>query len=127
MYLQRPENVVNSSKAQLIHSRYNNTTITSINHRHNSTTNSKSAKQISSSSSKPESSTNNSMGLINKNVHHLRKLGAVAASQSPSPQNQNEGCLAAWSRILSSGKFDTDQESLDFAEKEGSCPYSVGK
>jgi hypothetical protein len=37
----------------------------------------------------------------------------------------SSGCMAAWERILLSGKYDTDQQSLDDAEKEGSCKYAL--
>ena len=36
-----------------------------------------------------------------------------------------EKCLAEWGNILTSGKYDTDQESLDEAEKIGSCSALV--
>lgn len=34
-------------------------------------------------------------------------------------------CLAAWEEVLLSGRFDTDQESIDEAERQGSCPNSM--
>ena len=36
-------------------------------------------------------------------------------------RGRGEGCLKKWEEILLSGQFDTDQESLDAAEKEGAC------
>ena len=36
-------------------------------------------------------------------------------------RGRGEGCLKRWEEILLSGQFDTDQESLDAAEKEGAC------
>jgi hypothetical protein len=39
---------------------------------------------------------------------------------------EKEGsCMRAWAHVLSSGMFDTDQESLDFVEKNGSCPHAT--
>lgn len=40
-------------------------------------------------------------------------------------RNHGVNCLKAWGDILSSGKFQTDQESLDFAEKQGNCTNNV--
>jgi hypothetical protein len=40
-------------------------------------------------------------------------------------RGQSVHCLRAWGEILVSGRFQTDQESLDFAEKNGSCPNAV--
>ncbi len=40
-------------------------------------------------------------------------------------RNHGVNCLKAWGDILSSGKFQTDQESLDFAEKQGNCTSNV--
>lgn len=34
-------------------------------------------------------------------------------------------CLKAWAKVLGSGMYDTDQESLDFTENNGSCPHAV--
>ena len=34
-------------------------------------------------------------------------------------------CLKAWKEILLSGKYDTDQESLDEAERVGKCKYII--
>lgn len=34
-------------------------------------------------------------------------------------------CLAAWGEILLSGQFDTDQESIDEAERQGRCPNAM--
>ncbi len=34
-------------------------------------------------------------------------------------------CLQAWEKILLSGKYGTDQQSLDEAEKLGYCPNAV--
>lgn len=36
-------------------------------------------------------------------------------------RGKGEACLKKWEEILLSGRFDTDQESLDAAEKEGAC------
>lgn len=40
------------------------------------------------------------------------------------PKGQNP-CMASWAHVLSSGMFNTDQESLDFVEKNGSCPNAM--
>lgn len=34
-------------------------------------------------------------------------------------------CLKAWATILNSGKYDTDQQSLDEAERLGNCTYNM--
>ena len=34
-------------------------------------------------------------------------------------------CMAEWEKILLSGKFDTDQESIDEAERTKKCPHSL--
>lgn len=34
-------------------------------------------------------------------------------------------CLSAWAEILLSGQFDTDQESIDEAERQGRCPNAM--
>lgn len=34
-------------------------------------------------------------------------------------------CLKAWAKVLGSGMYDTDQESLDFSERNGSCRNAV--
>jgi hypothetical protein len=34
-------------------------------------------------------------------------------------------CLKAWEEILLSGKFETDQESIDEAEHQGRCPNAM--
>jgi hypothetical protein len=39
-------------------------------------------------------------------------------------RGKGETCLKKWEEVLLSGKFDTDQESLDHAEKLGACPHS---
>lgn len=38
-------------------------------------------------------------------------------------RGKGETCLKKWEETLLSGRFDTDQESLDSAEKEGACPH----
>lgn len=40
-------------------------------------------------------------------------------------RNQGSNCLSRWASILRSGRFNTDQESLDFAENDGSCSQMV--
>lgn len=40
-------------------------------------------------------------------------------------RGQSDQCMKGWASILSSGMFNTDQESLDFAEKNGSCPQAL--
>jgi hypothetical protein len=40
-------------------------------------------------------------------------------------RSHSETCLKEWARVLSSGRFTTDQESIDFSEANGFCPYSV--
>lgn len=42
-------------------------------------------------------------------------------------RGKGEACLKKWEETLLSGTFDTDQESLDAAEKSGACPnlYSM--
>lgn len=37
-------------------------------------------------------------------------------------RGKGEACLQKWGELLLSGQFDTDQESLDAAEKAGACP-----
>jgi hypothetical protein len=37
-------------------------------------------------------------------------------------RGKGEACLKKWGELLLSGQFDTDQESLDAAEKAGACP-----
>lgn len=34
-------------------------------------------------------------------------------------------CLKSWGDILLSGKYDTDQESIDFAEESGACTNAL--
>jgi hypothetical protein len=41
-------------------------------------------------------------------------------------RDQSTTCLRAWASVLSSGRYNTDQESLDFAESNGSCTNSIG-
>jgi hypothetical protein len=36
-------------------------------------------------------------------------------------RGKGEACLKKWEEILLSGRFDTDQQSLDAAEHEGAC------
>jgi hypothetical protein len=36
-------------------------------------------------------------------------------------RGKGETCLRKWEEILLSGRFDTDQQSLDAAEQEGAC------
>lgn len=38
-------------------------------------------------------------------------------------RNRGSKCMQAWEKILLSGRFDTDQESLDAAEQEGACTH----
>lgn len=38
---------------------------------------------------------------------------------------QPNSCLKAWATVLSSGMYTTDQESLDFTERNMSCPHVV--
>lgn len=40
-------------------------------------------------------------------------------------RNFGQNCLSGWEKILLSGKYDTDQESLDEAERLGYCPNLV--
>jgi hypothetical protein len=40
-------------------------------------------------------------------------------------RGQGSGCLAKWKEILLSGKYGTDQQSIDEAERQGSCPKMV--
>jgi hypothetical protein len=40
-------------------------------------------------------------------------------------RNHGVECLKAWGDILSSGKFNTDQQSLDYAEQQGNCTNNV--
>ncbi|KAJ1423391.1 hypothetical protein B484DRAFT_451891 [Ochromonadaceae sp. CCMP2298] len=40
-------------------------------------------------------------------------------------RGKGEGCLARWREELLSGKFESDQESLDAAEKGGACPNAL--
>lgn len=40
-------------------------------------------------------------------------------------RHNGSGCLKEWSRIIMSGKFDTDQESLDEAEASGACKNTL--
>jgi hypothetical protein len=44
------------------------------------------------------------------------KAGAVTGTDT---------CMAAWETILLSGRFNTDQESLDEAERIGACPSAL--
>ena len=37
-------------------------------------------------------------------------------------RSEGQACRTGWGKILESGKFETDQESLDEAEKIGDCP-----
>ena len=37
-------------------------------------------------------------------------------------RNHGEKCLEEWGKILKSGKYGTDQESIDEAERQGHCP-----
>ncbi len=37
-------------------------------------------------------------------------------------RGKGEACLQKWGELLLSGQFNTDQESLDAAEKAGACP-----
>ena len=38
---------------------------------------------------------------------------------------ETETCMNAWERILLSGQYNTDQESMDEAERIGACPRSL--
>lgn len=40
-------------------------------------------------------------------------------------RNMGNTCLSEWEKILLSGKYGTDQESIDEAENQGKCPNSV--
>ena len=42
---------------------------------------------------------------------------------APVPTGKNK-CLQAWADVLASGRYDTDQESLDAAERNGACPHA---
>ena len=39
-------------------------------------------------------------------------------------RGQGKRCLQAWADVLASGRFKTDQESLDQAERSGACPQT---
>jgi hypothetical protein len=40
-------------------------------------------------------------------------------------ETEAETCMNAWERILLSGQYNTDQESMDEAERIGACPRSL--
>lgn len=48
-------------------------------------------------------------------------LSRHGGSSAPGGKNK---CLDAWAEVLASGRFDTDQESLDAAERTGSCRHA---
>ena len=39
--------------------------------------------------------------------------------------DKDQTCMSAWENILLSGRFNTDQESMDEAEKIGACPHAL--
>ena len=39
--------------------------------------------------------------------------------------DKEQTCMSAWENILLSGRFNTDQESMDEAEKIGACPHAL--
>ena len=49
---------------------------------------------------------------IKKNTHAVAEI-------------ETETCMKAWERILLSGQYNTDQESMDEAERIGACPRSL--
>lgn len=54
----------------------------------------------------------------------IRKLDASPAAQMGSKTGPDT-CMSAWETILLSGRFNTDQESLDEAERIGACPSAL--
>jgi len=48
-----------------------------------------------------------------------------ALDDNNSNKKGQNACMASWAHVLSSGMFNTDQESLDFVEKNGSCPNAM--
>ena len=42
-----------------------------------------------------------------------------------SKRYHGQNCLKEWSRIILSGKYDTDQESMDAAEESGKCEHTL--
>lgn len=52
--------------------------------------------------------------------------GDGTSRQDAAMSSESESaCLKAWERILLSGRFNTDQESMDEAERQGACPNAL--
>mmetsp|Transcript_20561 Transcript_20561/g.21229 ORF Transcript_20561/g.21229 Transcript_20561/m.21229 type:complete len:121 (+) Transcript_20561:3-365(+) len=39
--------------------------------------------------------------------------------------NQKSNCIVEWRNVLLSGRYTTDQQSIDYAEKKGDCPDTL--
>jgi hypothetical protein len=46
----------------------------------------------------------------------------VALSQKPTPPS---ACIDEWRNVLLSGRYNTDQQSVDYAEEKGHCPHTL--
>lgn len=56
---------------------------------------------------------------------HNMSSSEVKKEKDRETETEIESCMSAWERILLSGLFNTDQESIDEAERSGACPHSL--
>lgn len=64
-----------------------------------------------------------SMPLVASDTLGIKKnTGTVTKTEI---EIETETCMNAWERILLSGQYNTDQESMDEAERIGACPRSL--
>jgi hypothetical protein len=47
---------------------------------------------------------------------------AVSLSGQPPP---SPSCIDEWRKVLLSGRYNTDQQSVDYAEEKGHCPHTL--
>lgn len=51
--------------------------------------------------------------------------GVIWIRRHSSPAHHTNICMSEWKKVLLSGKFNTDQESMDATEGQGSCPHMI--
>ena len=56
----------------------------------------------------------------------VEKTGVMAIMEGQVRETgRGQPCMVAWENILLSGRFTTDQESMDEAERVGACPHAL--
>jgi hypothetical protein len=54
-----------------------------------------------------------------------KKISTVLSSASSSLAPLSSSCVEEWRNVLLSGRYNTDQQSIDYAEEKGHCPASL--